>query len=79
MAYLNIKIYDALIEAGASEEKARAAAESAIALDVLSEQIKGMGRGNLLFRWAIGIYIAVSAVTIARGYFLIVDLALRVP
>lgn len=79
MAYIDAQLHDALKTAGVPEDQARKVAESRIDLDVLEEKIKGMGRGNVLFRWAIGLWMGVNTLVLARAYFLIIELALRLP
>ena len=61
MSYINAEIYDALIEAGASEEKAKAAAGSIPAGEYLAtkEDIANLRADMHRTAWAMGVGIVV--------------------
>ena len=58
MSTMNSEVYAALIEAGATEDKAREAAKSVVQYDT---DIAGMKASLLLLKWMVGFNLAFSA------------------
>ncbi len=69
MTTMVTEIYDALKDAGASDEKARAAAEAVAVYDRLSGDMRQTRADVALLKGLVGINIALSVVIIAKQFF----------
>ncbi len=66
MSTMNSEIYSALIEAGASEEKAKAAAVSVTDYEKDMNEVKSELK---VIKWGIGLIIAAEVMPIMKSFF----------
>lgn len=66
MSMMNNEIYDALLDAGASQEKAKAAAESVANLD---DRFNKIDRELYLIKWIVGFILIVEIIPYLQRFF----------
>jgi hypothetical protein len=66
MATMVVEVYDALIDAGASDEKSRAAAKAIADLDTRFNRVES---DLTLLKWMVGANVGLSLAIIARTFF----------
>lgn len=65
MATMVSEVYDALLEAGASQEKARKAAEAVANYETRFNKLE---QDNMLLKWMVGFNLAISVALLLKAF-----------